>query len=782
MKAILRRRFIPSHYCKELFQKLQSLTQESRSVEDYHKEMEIAMIRVDVEEDREATMASFLAGLNCDIANVVELQHYVELNDMLHMAIKVECQLNKKGSTRMGQSSGSSSTWNQNWSKKDEKPQSKNKVEAPKDNKNGGTTNQENGDIETEGKSNNDSMPPLEDASDIEYPVDGGLLVARRALNVQVKEDEELQHKNIFHTRCHVNEKVNKQVLVSFSIGKYKDEVLCDVVPMHASHILLGRSWQFNRHVTHNGYSNIYSFVFNERPITLIPLNPKQVYEDQVKLKKRVRIQKQERQRLKEEKKVQKRERNIGKRRKKREEENEFLCKRKRDQKSFVDKPAYDCTFVPNGLLPIRGIKHQIDFIPGATIQNRPAYRSNPKETKEFQRQVGELMEKGHVRESMSHCAVPMLLVPKKDGSWRIKNADDHVEHLKLVLDVLRKEKLFANLKKCTFCTDKLVFLGFVVSAQGIKVDEEKVSAIRDWLRPTSVGNVRSFHGLATFHRRFVKDFSSLAAPLTELIKKNVGFKWGDDQEKAFDLIKEKFTNAPLLALPNFTKTFEIECDASGIYIGVFLMQKSHPIAYLSEKLSGTTLNYPTYDKEMYALVRALETWQDYLWPKEFVIHIDHESLKHLKNQQKLNKLHAKWVEFIETFPYVIKYKQGKENIVSDALPRMYVLLSTLDAKLVGFEYINDFYVNDCDFSNVFNACDKEAFGKFFRHDGFLFRENKLCVLKSSLCDLLVKESHGVGLMGHFGVSKTLDICYEHFFWPHMKRDVERVCEKCITC
>ncbi|KAM7486464.1 hypothetical protein LguiA_002473 [Lonicera macranthoides] len=299
---------------------------------------------------------------------------------------------------------------------------------------------------------------------------------------------------------------------------------------------------------------------------------------------------------------------------------------------------------------------------------------------------------------------------------------------------------------------------------------------------PTSVGNVRSFHGLASFYRRFVKDFSSIAAPLTEVIKKNVGFKWGKEQEKAFQLIKEKLTNAPLLSLPNFTRTFEIECDASGIGIGAVLMQEGRPIAYFSEKLSGAALNYPTYDKEMYALVRALETWQHYLRPKEFVIHTDHESLKYLKGQQKLNKRHAKWVEFIETFPYVIKYKQGRENVVADALSRRYALISTLDARLLGFEYIKDLYAHDADFGDVFNASERVSFGKFYRHNGFLFRENKLCVPICSLRELLVREAHGGGLMGHFGVAKTLGVLHEHFFWPRMKRDVERICEKCITC
>ena len=189
--------------------------------------------------------------------------------------------------------------------------------------------------------------------------------------------------------------------------------------------------------------------------------------------------------------------------------------------------------------------------------------------------------------------------------------------------------------------------------------------------------------------------FSTLAAPLTEIVKKHVGFKWGSEQERAFNLIKEKLVSAPLLALLDFTKTFEIECDASGIGIGAVLMQEGRPIAYFSEKLSGAALNYPTYDKEMYALVRALETWQHYLLPKEFVIHTDHESLKHLKGQGKLHKRHAKWVEFIEPFPYVIKYKQGKENVVADALSRRYALISTLNAKLLGFEYIKELYVKE---------------------------------------------------------------------------------------
>ncbi|KAH9704946.1 Endonuclease [Citrus sinensis] len=577
----------------ELHQRLQSLTQGSRSVE----EMEIIMIRANIEEEREATMARFLHGLNQDIANVVDLQHYVELEDMVHMAMKVEGQLKKKSSTRTNL--GSSSSWKSKWSK-DEKASSKPKMEPFKNHKEGGNQ-----------RKDDDPMPPLEDANDgVEYPVDGKLMVVRRALNVQVKEDEEVQRDNIFHTRCH-----------------NKDKDFDDVFP-------------------------------NE---------------------------------------------------------------------------------VPNCLPPIRGIEHQIDLVSGATIPNRPAYRSNPEETKELQRQVEELLAKGYVRESMSPCAVPVLLVPKKDGTWRMcvdcRAIDD-------MLDELHGSCVFSKIDLKSGYHQIRIREG----------DEWKTT-------------FKTKYGLyECFYRRFVKDFSTLAAPLTEIVKKHVGFKWGSEQERAFNLIKEKLVSAPLLALSDFAKTFEIECDASGIGIGAVLMQEGHPIAYFSEKLSGAALNYPTYDKEMYALVRALETWQQYLLPKEFVIHTDHESLKHLKWQGKLHKRHAKWVEFIESFPYVIKYKQGKENVVANALSRRYALISTLNAKLFGFEYIKELYVNDLDFANVFNACEKVSFGKFYRHDGFLFRENKLCVPNSSLRELLVrKDGQWVGRHTARHVSVRHGMARAHF-------------------
>ncbi|RDX93110.1 Retrovirus-related Pol polyprotein from transposon 17.6, partial [Mucuna pruriens] len=152
----------------------------------------------------------------------------------------------------------------------------------------------------------------------------------------------------------------------------------------------------------------------------------------------------------------------------------------------------------------------------------------------------------------------------------------------------------------------------------------------------------------------------------------------------------------PILALPNFAKSFELECDASNVGIKVVLLQ-GYPIAYFSEKLKHAHLNYSTYDKELYALVEALQVWQHCFLPK-----VDHESLKYLRVQNKLNKRHVKWVEFLEQFPYVIKHKKGKVNIVVGALSRRHVMLTMLETKLLGFECIKELYIEDKDFKETY--------------------------------------------------------------------------------
>jgi hypothetical protein len=157
--------------------------------------------------------------------------------------------------------------------------------------------------------------------------------------------------------------------------------------------------------------------------------------------------------------------------------------------------------------------------------------------------------------------------------------------------------------------------------------------------------------------------------------------------------------------------------------------------------------------------------WEHYLLPKEFVIHSDHQSLKYLKGQGKLSKRHAKWVEFLEIFPYMITYKQGKDNVVADALSRKCALISMLNSKLLGFEHLKELYANDSNFSDMYQACEYAAFKKFYGHEGFLFKNKQLCIPTCSIREWLVRESHSGGLMRHFGVQKTLDMLSENFYW-----------------
>ena len=558
---------------------------------------------------------------------------------------------------------------------------------------------------------------------------------------------------------------------------------------MDVCHLLLGRPWQYDRKVIYDGLKNTYTFRKDGHKIILASLKPSiapaSKPAEQNSLLSKSELEKEIRAGSDVMALVTIEET---------ESEKEIPKVVEPILAEFFDVVPEE---IPHGLPPMRDIQHQIDLVPGSVLPNKLAYRMSPKEHEELTRQVDELLNKGLIRESKSPCAVPALLVPKKDGSWRMcvdsrtvnkitieyrfpiprlddlldqlygasifskidlrsgyhqirmrdgdewkttfktrdglyewmvmpfglsnapstfmrfmnhilkpcignfvvvyfddiliysKNSMEHLEHSRQLFSILREQRLFVNLKKCDFYADRIIFLGYVVTKDGIEMDRSKIEAITNWPTPSSIHDVRSFHGLVSFYRRFIRGFSSIMTPVTECFKEDK-FKWASVAEESFELIKKKVTEAPCLVLPNLNKVFEVECDASQVGIGAVLSQEGRPIAFFSEKLNEAKRKYSTYDKEFYAIYRALFHWSQYLLYKPFVLFSYHEALKFINHQHKLNRRHATWVEFLQAYNFTIKHKAGVHNVVVDALSGRHALVTSMQVQVVGFNVLKE--------------------------------------------------------------------------------------------
>jgi hypothetical protein len=250
------------------------------------------------------------------------------------------------------------------------------------------------------------------------------------------------------------------------------------------------------------------------------------------------------------------------------------------------------------------------------------------------------------------------------------KNREDHERHLRIVLGRLSAHQLYAKLSKCEFWLEKIAFLRHIFTAEGIEVDPSKVEAVSKWKQPSNVSEVQSFLGMVGYYRRFIKGFSSIARPMTELLKKDNKFVWIPKCEESFQVIKKKLTTAPVLTLPDIHQSFVIFCDASRQGLGCVLMQNEKVITYASRLLKPHEQNYPTHDLELAAIVHALKIWRHYLIGNKCHIFIDHKSLKYIFTQPDLNLSQQRWLELIKDYDIEIHYHPGKANVVADALNR----------------------------------------------------------------------------------------------------------------
>jgi hypothetical protein len=238
-------------------------------------------------------------------------------------------------------------------------------------------------------------------------------------------------------------------------------------------------------------------------------------------------------------------------------------------------------------------------------------------------------------------------------------------------LRLLSQHQLFLKQSKCAFGASQVEYLGHLVGKDGIGVDPKKIKAMQDWPHPKTLKSLRGFLGLTGYYRKFVKNYGKIAAPLTALLKKN-SFTWTPSVAQAFQTLKMAMCTTPVLALPDFTKTFVLECDASRKGIGVVLMQEGRPLAFTSKQLSERNLGKPIYEKEMLAILHVVDLWHPYLLGQRFQIKTDHQSLKYFLEQRISSPEQQKWVTKLFGYDYEIIYNKGKDNVVVDALSQKY--------------------------------------------------------------------------------------------------------------
>jgi hypothetical protein len=370
----------------------------------------------------------------------------------------------------------------------------------------------------------------------------------------------------------------------------------------------------------------------------------------------------------------------------------------------------------------------------------------------------------------------------------------EHLQHLGLVFQALRAHSLHLKRSKCSFGTPSVAYLGHVISEGGVAMDADKVAAVAAWPQPRSARGLRGFLGLAGYYRKYIRDFGLIAAPLTRLLRRDA-FTWDDDAEAAFQALKGALTTGPVLQMPDFSRSFVVDCDASGVGFGAVLHQTSGPLAYFSKPFAARHLKLAAYERELIGLVQAVRHWRPYLWGRTFLVRTDHYSLKFLLDQRLSTVPQHQWLSKLFGFDFTVEYRPGRLNTVADALSRRdaeaTALSSPVDAAGAlyaisgpSFALLDEIRAATAATTEgqqrlqQLQAGDLPAPWRF--SDGLLLHGTRVFVPDhGDLRDQVLRLAHSAG---HEGIQKTLHRLRSDFYLPHDRALVQDWVRSCATC
>lgn len=375
----------------------------------------------------------------------------------------------------------------------------------------------------------------------------------------------------------------------------------------------------------------------------------------------------------------------------------------------------------------------------------------------------------------------------------------EHRKHVSIIFERLRKNRLYIKLEKCEFEQTKIQFLGYIISPEGLSMDPDKIKAVVEWPAPRNIKEIQRFLGFANFYRKFIRDFSKVVAPITQLTKKGQLFTWSPEAQAAFSKLKTLFTSAPILVHPDPELPFVVEVDASDSAVGAILSQRIgekmqlHPCAYFSRLMSSAERNYDIGNKELLAIKEAFSEWRHLLEGAKHLVTVltDHRNLEFIRSVKRLSSRQARWSLFFSRFNFIVSYRPGSRNGKADALSRSLsespqgsnsdgTILS--QKNFLGATNPKEFLtlLKDGYSSDPLLKHPPKDLSLTFRN-GFWIQNHCLYVPQSARIEVL-RLVHDSKLAGHFGAFKTAELLSRSFWWPSYKKDVKNYVASCPTC